>query len=170
MGKSLGIHTMKEGWHYFVSCNPKRRKDSPYPIEFSPIVSELSIQRKGSTGMYVFLQGRPYGLPSLAVSVMLFSVQGRILPSAEKKPKQTSQFLLDGLYTNSDWMIIAVSCSLTWLWIGEPASDFWMWHWKKKARWSLTKDIQMFEEIQPASCTSKSFEVHASAITCNISY
>lgn len=41
-GKSLAIHTMKNSWHHYVSCYPKRRKDSPYPIEFSPVASELS--------------------------------------------------------------------------------------------------------------------------------
>lgn len=30
--------------------------------------------------------------------------------------------------------------------------------------------IDIFEEVQLASCTSKSFQVHASAITCSISY
>lgn len=67
-------------------------------------------------------------------------------------------------------MIIAVSYSLTQSCISEPGSDFQMWQWREKPGWSLRKDVEMFEEIQPASCTPKSFEVHASAITCSISY
>lgn len=31
-------------------------------------------------------------------------------------------------------------------------------------------DIEIFEETQPGSCTSEFFEVHASSVTCGISY